>query len=94
MTEETPTIKPYDEAAWAELEDSRSTPVEVSLQLLESLHARWTGLLRSLPDETFKRTLHHPDHGVVTLDWLMAMYAWHSRHHVAHITAVRERSGW
>jgi uncharacterized damage-inducible protein DinB len=94
LTEEQPTIKPYDEARWAELSDARDTPIEVSLTLLDSLHARWTGLMRSLRDEDFRRTLEHPEHGVMTLDWLVAMYAWHGRHHVGHITALRERMGW
>lgn len=95
LTENEPTIRPYDEALWAELEDSRITPTEVSLALLESLHARWVGLLRSMRDEDFRRTFKHPEHeGTPTLDFLVAMYAWHSRHHVAHITALRERMGW
>ena len=95
LTEDEPTIRPYDEATWAELEDSRSTPIEVSLTLLESLHARWVGLLRSLKDDDFRRTFRHPEHGgVQTLDWLVAMYSWHGRHHVGHITSLRERHGW
>ncbi|HET7712245.1 MAG TPA: bacillithiol transferase BstA [Thermoanaerobaculia bacterium] len=94
LTESEPTIKPYDEAAWAQLPDSVQTPVETSLTLLESLHQRWVILLRSLRDEDFARTFRHPEHGVVTLDWLLAMYGWHSRHHVAHITSLRERRGW
>ena len=95
LTEDGPVIRPYDEAAWAGLSDSRDTPPEVSLALLESLHARWVTLFRALRDEDFRRTLRHPDHpGVLTIDWLVAMYAWHSRHHVAHITSLRERLGW
>lgn len=94
LTENEPTIKPYDEAAWAKLEDSRVTPVETSLVLLESLHARWCDLLRSIAERDFARTFRHPEHGLVTLDWLLAIYAWHSRHHVAHITALRERMRW
>ena len=94
LTEDEPTIKPYDEARWAELSDSRDTDVETSLTLLDALHARWTTLLRSLRDDDFRRTLRHPDHGVVTIDWLLAMYSWHGRHHVRHITSLRERSGW
>lgn len=95
LTEEDPLIRPYDEALWAGLADSQQTPIEVSLTLLESLHARWVTLLRSMSDADFRRTLRHPDHsGVLTLDWLVAMYAWHSRHHVAHITSLRERMGW
>jgi hypothetical protein len=95
LTEDEPTIRPYDEAAWAGLDDSRLTPVEVSVTLLESLHARWVTLLRSMRDDDFRRTLRHPDHGGgLSLDWLVAMYAWHGRHHVAHITSTGERLGW
>lgn len=94
LTEDEPTIKPYDEMRWAELVDSRDTAIETSLTLLDALHARWTTLLRSLTEADFRRRFHHPDHGAVTIDWLVAMYSWHGRHHVAHITALRQRSGW
>lgn len=94
LTEDNPTIKTYEEARWAELEDGRSTPVEVSLSLLDALHDRWVRLLRSLAPEDFERTLNHPDHGPMTLDSLLALYAWHGRHHVAHITRLRQRMGW
>lgn len=94
MTEEQPTIKPYDEAAWAALPDSRDTPIETSLTLLESLHDRWTRLLRAFTADDFRRTLNHPENGVMTLDALLALYAWHGRHHVAHITTLRGRMGW
>lgn len=95
LTENEPVIRPYDEAAWAELADTRQTPIEVSLTMIEALHARWVTLLRSLGESDFRRTLRHPDHsGILTVDWLVAMYAWHSRHHVAHITSLRERGGW
>jgi hypothetical protein len=94
LTEDQPTIKPYDEAAWAKLSDVRDTPVETSLTLLETLHARWDAILRAMTDGDFARTLLHPEHGVVTLDWLIALYAWHGRHHAAHITSLRERNGW
>jgi len=95
LTEEQPVIRPYDETEWAKLEDARSTPTEVSLTLLESLHARWMVLLRALKPEDFLRTFKHPDHaGTQTLDWLVAMYSWHGRHHVGHITSTRERLGW
>ena len=94
LTETEPTIRPYDEAAWAKLNDVRDTPIAVSLTLLEALHDRWVRILRALTTEDFARTLLHPEHGVMTLDSLIAMYAWHSRHHVAHITSLRERSGW
>ena len=85
LTEPEPTIKPYDEAAWANLADTRDTPVETSLVLLETLHDRWTRLLRSLQPEDFARRFVHPDHGPVNIDWLIAMYAWHGRHHTAHV---------
>ena len=89
LTEPTPTIRPYDEAAWAELPDSRLTPIETSLTLLDSLHDRWTRLLRSMSEADFRRKLVHPENGEMTLDNMVALYAWHSRHHVSHITALR-----
>ena len=94
MTEENPTIKPYDETAWAALKDSELTPVDVSLNLLESLHARWAVLLRSLKSEDFQRKFVHPDSGPHDLDWLLSLYSWHGNHHLAHITSLRERLGW
>jgi len=95
LTEDSPTIKPYDEALWAGLADSRDTPIETSLTLLESLHKRWDTLLRSLKEADFRRTFRHPEHpGDLSLDWLLAMYDWHGRHHVAHITSLRDRMHW
>ncbi len=94
LTETEPTIKTYDEASWADLADSRETPIEVSLALLEALHHRWVVLLHSLRPVDFARRLRHPDRGLVTLDDLVGLYAWHGRHHVAHITSLREREGW
>jgi uncharacterized damage-inducible protein DinB len=94
LTEENPTIKPYDEAAWALLSDTRDTPVAVSLDLLEALHARWVILLRSIKPEDWKRTFNHPANGSMTLEYALALYAWHSRHHLAHITGTRTRMGW
>ena len=95
LTEDNPTIKPYDEDAWARLSDARDTPIETSLMLLETLHKRFDILLRSLKDADFRRTFKHPDHaGAVSIDWLLAMYSWHGRHHVAHITSTRARNGW
>ncbi|MDB4949917.1 MAG: metal-dependent hydrolase [Gemmatimonadetes bacterium] len=94
LTEEDPTIKTYEEAAWARLEDTRATPVETSLALLAALHERWVNLLRSLTPADFARTLRHPESGPMTLDALLAMYAWHSRHHLAHVTRLRQRMGW
>jgi hypothetical protein len=94
LTEKEPTIKPYDESRWAELTDARTAPIEISLALLESLHARWTLLLRSLKPEDFAREFRHPELGTVNLDKNLALYAWHGRHHVAHINSLRERMGW
>ena len=94
LTENEPTIKPYDEALWANLRDSRDTPVEISLTLLEALHHRWDVLLRSLRSGDFARLLRHPEQGTMTLDDMVGYYAWHGRHHVAHITSLREREGW
>lgn len=94
LTENDPTIKPYDEAGWAVLGDVAATPVEVSLALLEHLHTRWVVLLRSIGEEQWARTLQHPDHGTMRLDFLLGMYAWHGGHHVAHVTTLRERMGW
>jgi hypothetical protein len=94
LTEHEPTIKPYDESVWAELIDAKTGPVEPSLNLLEGLHHRWTILLRSLSEDDVKRKFLHPELGVVTIDKYISLYAWHSKHHVAHITALRERNGW
>jgi hypothetical protein len=94
LTEEQPTIKPYDEARWAELGDVQSTPLEVSLVLLESLHDRWVRLLRSLKPDHWKRTFNHPEMGLVSLEKNLAIYSWHGQHHVAHITELRKRMGW
>ena len=94
LTEDVPTIKPYDEAAWAKLADSTLTPVDVSLALLEAVHTRWVTLLRSLPEEKFQRKFNHPESGIQTLDSAVAMYAWHGKHHLAHVTSLRERMKW
>ncbi len=94
LTEQEPTIKPYEEARWAELVDAKSAPVDVSLALLDSLHDRWVRLLHSLKPEDFARTFRHPDHGVRTVDWLLFLYAWHGRHHTAHVTELRKQKGW
>jgi hypothetical protein len=94
LTENEPTIKPYDQERWAVLEDARTAPVELSLTLLESLHSRWVLLLRSLRAEDFARTFRHPEMGIVNLDKYLGLIAWHGRHHIAHITTLRERMGW
>ncbi|HTV64727.1 MAG TPA: putative metal-dependent hydrolase [Bryocella sp.] len=94
LTEEQPAIKPYKEAEWAKLPDSSITPIEVSLHLLAALHARWVDVLKAMHASDFGRTMMHPEHGVLTLDRMLAMYAWHSEHHLAHITSLRERLRW
>ena len=94
LTENRPTIKTYDEAAWAKVADTAGTPIETSLTLLEALHHRCVVLLESLGPSDFARALVHPDHGDVTLDWMLQLYAWHGRHHVAHVTELRKREGW
>ncbi|MCX6132664.1 MAG: putative metal-dependent hydrolase [Ignavibacteriales bacterium] len=94
VTEENPTIKPYHEQLWAELVDGKLAPPELSLVLMESLHARWAMFLRSMKPEQFARTLIHPQNGPMNLDRVLQLYAWHGRHHVAHITAQRQRMGW
>lgn len=95
LTEDNPTIKPYDENAWAMLPDVATTPIEVSLALLDNIHARFVIIWRSLTDDQWQRTFKHPEMAEpVTLDKLLALYAWHGRHHVAHITSLRERMGW
>lgn len=94
LTEDEPTIKPYHEDRWAELNDSRTAPVEVSLAMLESIHKRWVLLMQSLAPADLARTFRHPDIGVVSLAQNACLYAWHGRHHAAHITSLRERMGW
>ncbi|MDQ6870594.1 MAG: putative metal-dependent hydrolase [Gemmatimonadota bacterium] len=95
LTEDEPTIKPYEEAKWAELPDSQRVPIDVSLDLLDALHQRWVALLRSMDSADFNRRFRHPERdGVLTLSQLLALYAWHGRHHVAHITSLRKREGW
>lgn len=94
LTEPAPVIKPYDEAAWANLIDNTSVPIDVSLDLLDALHTRWVALLRAMKDEDFKREYVHPETGRHALDHLLALYAWHGPHHVAHIRTTRERMGW
>jgi hypothetical protein len=94
LTEVKPTIKPYEESAWAELADSKSAPIEASQKLLEALHERWDRLWRSLKAEDFSRKLVHPDSGERNIDWLLFVYEWHGRHHAAHITELRKRQGW
>ena len=91
LTEDAPTIKPYMEDRWAELPDVQSTPLEVSLSLLESLHDRWVRLLRGLQPQDWKRTFNHPEMGTMPLEKNLALYSWHGRHHVAHVTELRKK---
>jgi len=93
LTEDDPTIKPYMEDRWAELPDSRQA-IENSLAMLDSLHRHWTILLQSLSDADWKRTFRHPELGPMTLEKTLALYSWHGRHHVAHVTSLRERMSW
>jgi uncharacterized damage-inducible protein DinB len=94
LTEDEPTVKPYDQALWANLEDARTAPVDPSLSLLESLHYRWVLLLKSMKAADFSRAFDHPERGRMTLDQNLAEYAWHGRHHVGHINSVAQRMGW
>lgn len=86
LTEDTPVIRAYDEKTWAELPDAKTGPVEVSIHLLEAIHRRWSMLLETLSEPDFARPLQHPEIGTLTAGQLTALYGWHSRHHVAHIT--------
>ena len=94
LTEDEPPVKPYNEQLWANLSDARTAPAELSLTLLDALHRRWIILLRSLKPQDFSRTIKHPELGRATLEKYLAMYAWHGKHHVAHITSLCQRSGW
>ena len=95
LTEDRPTIKPYDQARWAQLADVTAVPVDVSLTLLTALHTRWVALLRAMTPSDFARVFIHPEMGrTLTLDQTLALYAWHGRHHTGHVTALRERMGW
>ncbi len=93
LTEDRPAIKTYEEKLWAVLPDSRA-PIAMSLTLLDALHQRWVLVLRAMQPKDFARTITHPEWGTPTLDAMLAMYAWHGRHHAAHITTLRERQGW
>jgi uncharacterized damage-inducible protein DinB len=94
LTEDRPTIKPYDQARWVATAEVAAVPVDVSLSLLTALHARWVALLRVMSASDFARVILHPEMGTLTLDQVLALYAWHGRHHTAHITALRERNRW
>ena len=94
LTEDEPTIKPYDEALWATLPDVKAVPIETSLTLLDAVHERWVAILRGMKASDFDRTLVHPESGRQSLDQVLALYAWHGPHHTAHVTSLRERMGW
>jgi uncharacterized damage-inducible protein DinB len=95
LTEDNPTIRPYDEVAWAEMNDTKNLPVNISITLLYALHVRWYEILRQLTEADLNRTIFHPEHKKeMTLWFLLGMYAWHGRHHTAHVTSLRERMGW
>lgn len=89
LTEDNPTIKPYDEGAWARLADTGQTSIAVSLRLLDALHTRWVAVLEAMKAEDFSRPLVHPVNGPMTLDRLLQLYAWHGRHHTAHVMLVK-----
>jgi uncharacterized damage-inducible protein DinB len=93
-TEDVPTIKPYDERVWADFPDASDADVGPSLQIIESLHVRWVTFLRNLPQKGYERGLMHPERGPMTIDGMVALYAWHGRHHVAHIAELRKSRGW
>jgi len=95
LTEDNPTIKPYEEKEWAKLNDVNTVPINVSITLLHALHRRWVATIKDLPDEQWQRTVFHPEHKKeITLWHFLGMYAWHGKHHVKHITALKERNNW
>jgi len=94
LTEDSPAIKTYEEKDWAKTPEVAATPVDISLALLDALHARWVTLLRAMTPQQFERTIKHPEMGPTSLDTMLALYAWHGRHHTAHVTSLRERMGW
>jgi len=95
LTENNPTIKPYEEALWAELSDTKNISINVSLTLLHTLHLRWVEVLKNIKDEEWQRTVFHPEaKKELTLWRFLATYSWHGKHHIAHITKLRERNGW
>ena len=94
LTEDWPTIKPYDEKGWAELPDSKNLPLDSSLSLITGMHERWVALLEAMSEADFQRGYVHPERGKQDLATALAIYAWHCRHHTAHITALRARNNW
>lgn len=94
LTEDAPMIKTYHENLWAELPDANNDSPELSLKIIDALHERWFLLLTTLKTEDFLKKLNHPEHGLIDLRYLIALYEWHGKHHTAHITKLREREGW
>ncbi len=94
LTEDEPTIKTYDENRWAALEDAATAPVDLSLDLVQSMHRRWVLLLESFGPKEWGRTFRHPDRGLIRLDVTALLYAWHGKHHFAHVMELRKREGW
>ncbi len=94
LTEDQPTIKPYDEKLWAEIPEARTAPIEISLDMVDALHGRWSLMLQNMTDDDFERSIFHPEIGALKLKSLVAGYGWHCRHHVAQIVATRRRMGW
>jgi hypothetical protein len=95
LTEENPTIRPYEQDDWVKLNDVKTVPINVSLTLLHALHQRWVAMIENLSEDELERTVFHPEHKKQISLWvLLGMYAWHGKHHVAHITSLRERHGW
>lgn len=95
LTENTPTIKAYDETVWAKLEDAKSAPIELSLKLIEALHGRWVVMIKNLSETDLAKTFIHPENGkTISLEYMVGLYAWHSRHHLGHINALKESRGW
>ena len=94
LTENNPTIKPYEEQKWAELFDAKTAHVEVSLNIIKFIHQRWVMLLNSLTESDFNKTFNHPQNGITTIDKYIALYAWHGKHHLAHITTLAKKMNW
>ncbi|RTL56330.1 MAG: putative metal-dependent hydrolase [Sphingobacteriales bacterium] len=95
LTENNPTIKPYEEKLWAQMADTKNLPINVSLTILHALHTRWYEILKGITEKEYERAVVHPEHGrTMSLWFLLGLYAWHSKHHTAHITALRERMKW
>ena len=94
LTEDVPTVRTFDHDRWADLTDSRTAPIESSLDLLEGLHHRWVALMKLMAEADWERRFNHPDDGVLDLAATLQRYAWHGRHHVGHITALRNRMNW